>query len=127
VSPSGAAFEPGAGPVKHSAAQLRIITAALDLFSRQGVGGTSLQMIGDEIGVTKAAVYHQYPTKDEIVLAAAEEVLAQLEAVIAVAEAERTPRRQRDQLVVGIVDADRLSDAKPRRALEHGALLVLPA
>src|SRR5205823_2919667 len=78
--------------------------AALDLFSRQGVGGTSLQMIADEIGVTKAAVYHQYPTKDEIVLAAAEEELARLEAVIAVAEAERTPRRRRDQLVVGIVD-----------------------
>ena len=29
-------------------------------------------MIADELGVTKAAVYHQYKTKDEIVLAAAE-------------------------------------------------------
>ena len=60
------------GPVHHSAAQLRIITAAFDLFARHGVSGTSLQMIADSIGVTKAAVYHQYPTKDEIVIAVAE-------------------------------------------------------
>ena len=30
-------------------------------------------MIADKIGVTKAAVYHQYQTKEEIVLAAAED------------------------------------------------------
>ena len=40
-----------------------------------GSGGTSLQMIADAIGVTKAAVYHQYRTKDEIILAAAEDEL----------------------------------------------------
>ena len=71
-----------------SATQLRIISAALELFSRNGVGGTSLQMIADSIGVTKAAVYHQYNTKDEIVLAAAQAELASLESVIRAAEAE---------------------------------------
>ena len=69
-------------PPTPSAAQARIITAAVELFAQHGVGGTSLQMIADEIGVTKAAVYHQYNTKDEIVLAAAEAELARLEAVI---------------------------------------------
>ena len=69
-------------PTPPSAAQLRVITAALELFTRHGVGGTSLQMIADEIGVTKAAVYHQYRTKDEIVLAAAESELGRLEAIV---------------------------------------------
>jgi AcrR family transcriptional regulator len=90
--------------VPPTAAQVRIIAAALDLFARHGVGGTSLQMIADDIGVTKAAVYHQYKTKDEIVLAAAEAELATLEAVIASAEAETSARRRRDALVTGIVD-----------------------
>ena len=63
-----------------SAAQARIISAALELFAQNGVGGTSLQMIADAIGVTKAAVYHQYNTKDEIVLAAAEAELDEVEA-----------------------------------------------
>jgi AcrR family transcriptional regulator len=87
-----------------TAAQARIVAAALDLFARHGVGGTSLQMIADEIGVTKAAVYHQYPTKDEIILAAAEAELDRLRAVVDAAEAESTPKRARDAVVTGIVD-----------------------
>ena len=87
-----------------SAAQSRIIAAALDLFAHHGVGGTSLQMIADQIGVTKAAVYHQYKTKDEIVLAAAEAELAGLQAVVDAAERERSEKRARDALVGGIVD-----------------------
>lgn len=61
-------------------------------------------MIADEIGVTKAAVYHQYKTKDEIILAAAESELRRLEAVIEVAENESSSKRARDSLIVGIVD-----------------------
>ena len=87
-----------------SAAQARIINAALELFARHGVGGTSLQMIADTIGVTKAAVYHQYNTKDEIVLAAAEAELARLEAVIRAAEAEPSRARARKTLVTGMID-----------------------
>ena len=98
MSPADVAAVRDAGPVAPSAAQARIITAALDLFARHGVGGTSLQMIADEIGVTKAAVYHQYKTKDEIVLAAAEAELARLEAVIDAAEAEPSRKRARDAL-----------------------------
>ena len=90
--------------VAPSAAQSRIITAALDLFARHGVGGTSLQMIADQIGVTKAAVYHQYKTKDEIVLAAAEAELAGLRTVVDAAERERSRKRAREALVAGIVD-----------------------
>jgi AcrR family transcriptional regulator len=85
-------------------AQARIISAALELFSRHGVGATSLQMIADEIGVSKAAVYHQYKTKDDIVLAAAEAELARLEAVIEAAESRTSRSRARDSLVAGIVD-----------------------
>lgn len=61
-------------------------------------------MIADEIGVTKAAVYHQYNTKDEIVLAAAESELRRLELVIGAAEDEPSPKRAREFLIAGIVD-----------------------
>src|SRR5271165_1038216 len=93
-----------AAPAMRSAAQARIISAALELFAQNGVGGTSLQMIADRIGVTKAAVYHQYNTKDEIVLAAAEAELASLEAVIRTAEGEPTRMRARRTLVTGMID-----------------------
>src|SRR5271165_2649914 len=93
-----------AAPAMRSAAQARIISAALELFAQNGVGGTSLQMIADTIGVTKAAVYHQYHTKDEIVLAAAEDELARLEVVVKAAEAEPSRKRARETLVRGMVD-----------------------
>jgi len=87
-----------------TAAQTRIVNAALELFARHGVGGTSLQMIADRIGVTKAAVYHQYRTKDEIVLAAAEAEVARLDTVMDAAEAESNRARVRAALLRGIVD-----------------------
>jgi len=101
----------------YSAAQTRIINAALDLFTKHGVGGTSLQMIADAIGVTKAAVYHQFNTKDEIVLAAAETELAKVETAIEAAEAEPDPTRAREVLVVRIVDL-----AVARRRMESTLL-----
>jgi AcrR family transcriptional regulator len=88
----------------HTPAQARVIEAALTLFAEHGIGGTSLQMIADAIGVTKAAVYHQYPTKDEIVLAVAEVVLAGLEAATKAAEASPSPSRAREVLIARMID-----------------------
>jgi AcrR family transcriptional regulator len=92
------------GSASYSAAQARIIEAALLLFAEHGIGGTSLQMIADSIGVTKAAVYHQYQTKDQIVLAVAEVVLAGLEGALGIAEAEPSRSRAREALVAEMID-----------------------
>ena len=88
----------------YTAAQTRIIEAALVLFAEHGISGTSLQMIAGAIGVTKAAVYHQYNTKDEIILAVAEAVLSRLEAAVTAAEAERSRSRAREMLVAQMID-----------------------
>jgi AcrR family transcriptional regulator len=92
------------GSAPHRAARTRVIEAALALFAEHGIGGTSLQMIADAIGVTKAAVYHQYHTKDEIVLAVAEVVLAGLDEAVTAAEVERSRARARDVLVARMID-----------------------
>jgi len=92
------------GSASFTAAQRRIIEAALVLFAEHGISGTSLQMIADEIGVTKAAVYHQYNTKDAIILAVAGIVLARLQAAVTVAEAERSHVRARKLLIAEMID-----------------------
>jgi AcrR family transcriptional regulator len=92
------------GSASYTAAQTRIIETALDLFAEHGISGTSLQMIADALGVTKAAVYHQYNTKDEIILAVAEVVLTRLEAAVTAAEAERSRPRAREVLITGMID-----------------------
>jgi AcrR family transcriptional regulator len=54
--------------------------------------------------VTKATVYHQYNTKDEIILAVAEVVLTRLEAAVTAAEAERSRPRAREVLITAMID-----------------------
>jgi AcrR family transcriptional regulator len=117
VPPADRATTPRWKPAEHTAAQARIVNAALGLFAEHGVGGTSLQMIADAIGVTKAAVYHQFPTKDEIVVATAEAELARVDALIDAAEAEPDRERARDVLLERIVDL-----AVERRRMERSML-----
>ncbi len=91
-------------PQRYSAAQTRIITATLPLFGEHGVSGTSLQMIADALGVTKAAVYHQFNSKDEIVLAVAEVELSRLEVALEAAEAEEGRLQARQVLLTQVID-----------------------
>jgi AcrR family transcriptional regulator len=92
------------GTAAYRPAQVRIIDAALGLFAEHGVGGTSLQMIADAVGVSKAAVYHQFRTKDEIVLAVAEADMARLAVALDAAEAEQGRPEAVDVLLVRLVD-----------------------
>jgi AcrR family transcriptional regulator len=85
-------------------ARERVLAAALDLFADRGVSGTSLQMIADELGVTKAAVYHQFQTKEQIVLAVIEPAIETLRAAVAEAESRPTPQARRDAMLAGLVD-----------------------
>ena len=94
----------GLGSVSYSAAQTRILDAALDLICVHGVSGTSLQMIADAIGVTKAAVYHQFKTKDEIVIAMTDRELGLLVPALEAAEAEQCRPRARVLLLTTLID-----------------------
>ena len=91
------------GGVRRTPAQSRILHAALDLFADHGVSGTSLQMIADAVGVTKAAVYHKFKTKEEIVIAVAEMELATLENALEAAEAQADSVGARKVLLTEVV------------------------
>jgi len=92
------------GTTAYTAAQTRVLDAALDLIADHGVSGTSLQMIADALGVTKAAVYHQFKTKDEIVIGVTELELSKLEDALAAARAEDDPLRARKVLLIQVID-----------------------
>lgn len=89
---------------RRSAAQIRVLDAALDLIAEHGVSGTSLAMIADRIGVTKAAVYHQFKTKDAIVIALTERELGWLEEALEAAEAEPNRTAARELLLTRVVE-----------------------
>lgn len=46
----------------------RILDVALDLFVEHGYDGTSLRQIAEQLGITKAALYYYFASKDDILM-----------------------------------------------------------
>jgi AcrR family transcriptional regulator len=89
----------------------RIKAVALDLFLEQGYEGTSLREIAERLGVTKAALYYHFKSKDEIVNSFIEDRLIRLDELIAWARTHTMDRAGRRELVRLYQEATRAEDA----------------
>jgi AcrR family transcriptional regulator len=96
---------------------------ALELFAEHGVSGSSYQMIADALGVTKGAIYSQFKTKDEIVIAVADMELARLEEPLAAAEAVDCPSEAREFLLHAVID-HAVEHRKAANTLQFDPVLV---
>ena len=61
----------------------RIQAVAVELFSEQGYDKTSLREIAERLGVTKAALYYHFKSKEDIVLSFTAEYTKELDDIIA--------------------------------------------
>jgi AcrR family transcriptional regulator len=61
----------------------RIQRVALELFAEQGYERTSLREIAERLGVTKAALYYHFKSKEDIVRSFTEDHFSRLDALIA--------------------------------------------
>lgn len=61
----------------------RILTTAAGLFSEKGFNATSIRDIADALGVTKAALYYHFASKDEILRAIVEQPITAVRGVLA--------------------------------------------
>lgn len=77
----------------------QIRTVALDLFAERGYDATSLREIAEQLGVTKAAVYYHFRTKEEILSSLFDEQLAGVDAILDWAR-EREPGHERSRGIV---------------------------
>lgn len=82
----------------------RFIEAAVRLFARHSFAGTSLQMIADEVGVTKSAVHHHFRTREELIIAVIEPLQEEMRAVVERATAQRGRHARAERLLTGFVD-----------------------
>lgn len=64
----------------------RIQRVALELFTEQGYEKTSLREVAERLGVTKAALYYHFKSKDEIVSSLVEDRLTGFDELIKEAE-----------------------------------------
>jgi AcrR family transcriptional regulator len=82
----------------------QILETAQRLFAELGYDATSLQMIADEMGLTKAAVYYHFRAKSDILHAAMLPGIRRLEALVDETAAMRGRRARTEHLVNGFAD-----------------------
>jgi len=85
-------------------ARQRVVDAALALFAEHGVHGTSLQMIADRVGVSKAAVYYQFRSKEDIALEVLRPSMEDMARVIRMAEVLPDLERRRAIVISGLIE-----------------------
>ena len=71
----------------------RIQSVALELFAEQGYEKTSLREIAERLGVTKAALYYHFKSKEDIVRSLVEDYFGQIDALIAWGQDQPSTRR----------------------------------
>ena len=86
-NPAGAAGAAGKAEHAHVGrggdTRARIQQVALELFAEQGYERTSLREIAERLGVTKAALYYHFKSKEDIVRSFTEDYFCRLDALIA--------------------------------------------
>jgi AcrR family transcriptional regulator len=82
----------------------RMLDTALQLFGRFSFAGTSMQMIADELDLTKAAIYYHFRTREQLVIALMEPILREIAAVVDAAERQRGPRARAEAMLTGYAD-----------------------
>ncbi|MEU8369520.1 TetR/AcrR family transcriptional regulator [Micromonospora tulbaghiae] len=78
----------------------RIQAVALELFTEQGYEKTSLREIAERLGVTKAALYYHFKSKDEIVTSLVDDRLRRMDELIAWA-ADQPPTLATRRTLIG--------------------------
>src|SRR2546427_12988807 len=94
----------GESPVRHRArgefprggTRERIQAIALELFAEQGYEKTSLREIAERLGVTKAALYYHFKTKEDIVASLSDDLRRGIDDIVAWAEGQ-PPSHERAQ------------------------------
>jgi AcrR family transcriptional regulator len=63
---------------RSASTRAKLVRAARFLFARSGYAGVGTEQIARRAGVTRGALYHQFPSKEDLFLAAYEEVEREL-------------------------------------------------
>jgi len=84
--------------------QQGILDVAVAAFNQYGYDATSMGVLADRLGLSKSAIYHHFPSKDEILERALDEALSSLEGVLSEADASGGRAADRlDQVLRGAV------------------------
>ncbi len=96
--------EPARSHREHRDTRSRLCQLALELFAEQGYEKTSLREIAEQLGVTKAALYYYFKSKEDIVRSLVEDYFTAIDDLIAWAKDRPRDRETRAELVRRYLD-----------------------
>jgi AcrR family transcriptional regulator len=104
AGPAAAGGPAGSGPPPHDArgrsdTRARIQEVAVALFAEQGYEKTSLREIAERLGVTKAALYYHFKSKEDIVRSLVEDYFGQIDALIVWARTQPPTASTRSEIL----------------------------
>ncbi|MGU3502604.1 TetR/AcrR family transcriptional regulator [Mycobacterium sp. C31M] len=82
----------------------RLVDAAVELFTVHSFAGTSLQMIADELGFTKAAIYYHFKTREQLLTGVLEPIFTELENAVDAAEQLRSTTARAEAMLRGYAE-----------------------
>ncbi|WP_430296309.1 TetR/AcrR family transcriptional regulator [Sinomonas sp. B1-1] len=80
--------------------QQTVLNVAVEVFNRHGYDATSMGILAENLGISKSAIYHHVPSKEDLLSLALEEALGGLESVWASPEAQSGTAEHRLEFVV---------------------------
>lgn len=78
----------------------RIRSVAMELFSERGYEKTSLREIAERLGVTKAALYYHFRTKEDIVASLSEDLRGGIDDIVQWAQTAPPGRERAREIVI---------------------------
>jgi AcrR family transcriptional regulator len=105
--------------------RMGILSRSARLFAQHGFTGTSITMIADACGVSKALMYHYYDSKDDVLFDVLSDHLKHLVAVVETAARSSTDARERlIAIATVLLDAYRGADAEHQVQISSLKLLA---
>ncbi|HYD08739.1 MAG TPA: helix-turn-helix domain-containing protein, partial [Acidimicrobiales bacterium] len=97
---------------------------ALRMFNSQGYDKTSLREIAEDLGLTKAALYYHFPTKEDILESLVRDVATSLDELIAWARSGPSTRERRLEFLRRLGAATRGGMGDLMRCVQQNELAV---
>ena len=84
---------------RHTDTRERAVAVALELFTAQGFEQTSLREVAERLGITKAALYYHFNSKEQLFAAVMESMLVPVDAIVAWSAAQPRSTKTRRELL----------------------------
>ncbi|GAB4099502.1 TetR/AcrR family transcriptional regulator [Sinomonas halotolerans] len=80
--------------------QQSVLNIAVEVFNRHGYDATSMGILAENLGISKSAIYHHVPSKEDLLALALDHALGGLESVWEAPEAQAGTAEERLEFVV---------------------------